>query len=115
MRITVLVVAMMLLVSFEANANFYKYKDSSGAVVITDSLENIPPKYRKNYKVVWDKDLEAKDPLARRKARARAKHEKLEQEKQQQRKADKKLQPSDGKRLVITVDEETGQIIRRME
>lgn len=114
MQIIVLVAAMVLLVSFEASANFYKYRDSSGSIVITDKLENIPPKYRKNYKVVWDKDLEAKDPLARKSAAAKAAYEKQEKE-QQQRKETEKLKPSDGKRLVITVDEETGQIIRRME
>jgi hypothetical protein len=115
MRVTMLLALMLLLFSAEAEANFYKYRDSSGNVVITDNLDNIPTKYRKSYKVIWDKDLEAKDPLAKRKAAARARLEKQEQEREQQRKNEKKLQPSDGKRLVITVDEETGQIIRRME
>jgi len=103
------------LATVDAKANFYKYKDSTGAVVITDDLESIPQKYRKQYKVIWDKDLEAKDPLAKRKAASRAIHEQQEQERQKQKAAEKKLKPSDGKRLVITVDEETGQIIRTME
>lgn len=115
MKIVVLLVGIFLLTTVDAKATFYKYKDSSGAVVITDNLENIPQKYRKQYKVVWDKDLEAKDPLAKRKAASRAIHEQQAQERQEQKKVEKKLQPSDGKRLVITVDEETGQIIRRME
>jgi hypothetical protein len=114
MRVIGLLVALLLVSSLEASANFYKYRDSSGAIVITDKLENVPPKYRKQYKVVWDKDLEAQYPLAKRKAAARAVHEKREQE-QQQRKAAEKQKPSDGKRLVITVDEETGQLIRTME
>jgi hypothetical protein len=112
---TVMIAGAILLLPPSGEANFYKYRDSSGNLVITDNLENIPPKYRNSYKVVWDKDLEAKDPLAKRKAAARARLEKQEQEREQQRKNEKKLQPSDGKRLVITVDEETGQIIRRME
>ena len=111
MKIIVLLIGIILLAAFDAKATFYKYKDSSGAVVITDDLESIPQKYRKQY---WEKDLEAKDPLAKRKAAARAIHEQQDQERQKQ-KAVEKLQPSDGKRLVITVDEETGQIIRRME
>jgi hypothetical protein len=115
LTMTAMVAGVILLLPLSGEANFYKYRDSSGNMVITDNLESIPPKYRKSYKVVWDKDLEAKDPLAKRKAAARARLEKQEQEREQQRKNEMKLQPSDGKRLVITVDEETGQIIRRME
>jgi hypothetical protein len=115
MKIMVLLIGIIMLAAFDARANYYKYKDSSGAVVITDDLESIPQKYRKQYKVIWDKDLEAKDPLAKRKAASRALHEQQEQAKHKQKAAEKKLKPSDGKRLVITVDEETGQIIRRME
>jgi hypothetical protein len=111
---TAMIAWAILSLPLSGEANFYKYRDSSGSIVITDKLENIPPKYRKNYKVVWDKDLEAKDPLARKSAAAKAAYEKQENE-QKQRKAAEKLQPSDGKRLVITVDEETGQVIRKME
>jgi len=118
MKITGLLVGMMLFVAFDARADFFKYKDSSGAVVITDKLENVPQKYRNQFKVIWDKDLEAKDPLARRRAAAwelQQKREKEQEQEQKQKKATKKLQPSDGKRLVITVDEETGELIRTME
>lgn len=114
MRSALMVAVMLLLIVTDSDANFYKYRDSNGAVVITDKLENIPPKYRKKYQVIWDKDLESRDPLARRKAAARAEHERLEREKQSDKAAGKR-QSSDGKRLVISVDEETGQIIRRME
>jgi len=115
MKIMILLVGIIMLAVSDANATFYNYKDSSGVVVITDDLESIPQKYRKQYKVVWEKDLEAKDPLAKRKAASKAIHEQQEQERQKQKAAEKKLKPSDGKTLVITVDEETGQIIRRME
>jgi hypothetical protein len=115
-----LLVGVMLFVAFDAEATFFKYKDSSGAVVITDKLENVPKKYRNQFKVIWDADLEAKDPLARRKAAAWELQQKREQEQQkeqqqEQKKTAKKLEPSDGKRLVITVDESTGELIRTME
>ena len=119
MRLTGLLVGMLLLVSVDAKATFFKYKDSSGAVVITDKLENVPEKYRKGCKAILDEDLDKKDSLKRRWAVSKEAREKQEQEKQgqeeQKRKAAKKLQPSDGKRLVITVDENTGEIIRTME
>jgi len=101
-----------------AQAEFYKYKDSSGALVITNRLEDVPRKYRKHVKVVWDEELTAKDPLARRTAAAEANREQQQrQQAQQQEKPGKagKLRPSDGKTLVITFDEETGQLIRTME
>jgi hypothetical protein len=99
-------------------AEFYKYKDSSGGLVITNKLEDVPRKYRKNVKVVWDDELTAKDPHARRAAAAEARR--VEQERKQalqkeKQGSEKKLQPSDGKRLVITLDEETGQLIKTME
>ena len=116
MKITGLLVGMMLFVSFDAGATFYKYKDSSGVVVITDNLESVPQKYRNQFKVIWDADLEAKDPVAKRRAAAWALQQKREQEQEQERKkAAEKKKSSDGKRLVITVDEETGQLIRTME
>lgn len=107
-------VGIMLIVAFEARADFYKYKDSSGAIVITDKLENVPQKYRNQFKVVWDADLEAKDPVAKRKAAAKAAQEKQEQQLKQRKEAEKK-KPTEGKRLVITVDEQTGEVIRRFE
>ena len=112
MRIVLVLVGIVLLVACDARAEFFKYKDSSGAVVITDKLENVPQKYRSQLKVVWDEDLEAKDPLKRREAAARAAQEKKDRE---QGRPAEKLKQSDGKRLVITVDEATGELIRRME
>jgi hypothetical protein len=120
--LSVLVIATLCLSPLEVQAEFFKYKDSSGTVVITNKLEDVPQKYRKNVKVIWDDDLAAKDPLARRTAAAEAQRKQQQrQQAQQQEKqpakqgGDRKLQPSDGKRLVITFDEETGQLIRTME
>jgi hypothetical protein len=107
-----------LLVPTNALAEFYKYKDSSGALVITNRFEDVPKKYRKRVKVVWDDELVAKDPHARRMAAAEAQRELRERQQAQQQEKQGgagKLQPSDGKRLVITLDEETGQLIRTME
>lgn len=114
MRVTCLVVGILMMASLDAGATFYKYRDSSGAIVITDKLENVPQKYRKQYKVILDEQLDARDSLKKRWAAAKESQERLEQE-QKQRKAAKKLMPSDGKRLVITVDEQTGELIRTME
>ena len=114
MRVMFILTGLLLMISFEAKAEFFKYKDSSGAVVITDKLENVPKKYRNQIKVVWDEELESKAPLKKREAVARDVQEKKERE-QKQRKPAEKLQPSDGKRMVITVDEETGEVIRTME
>lgn len=114
MKITGVLVGLMLILACDAGATFYKYKDSSGAVVITDKLENVPKKYRNQFKVIWDADLEAKDPLARRRAAARELQEDREKEQSKRREAEKK-KSSEGKRVVITVDEETGQLIRTLE
>ena len=98
----------------DAWSEFYKYKDNSGAVVITNKLEDVPQKYRQRVKVVWDADLEAKDPFARRRAEA----EKLRDQRElqmEQRKPVENKKGSDGKTLVISIDEETGQVIRRFE
>jgi|SRR6185369_2539622 len=110
--------AMLFLRPPDVQAEFYKYRDSRGALVITNKLEDVPKKYRKSVKVVWDDDLAAKDPLARRTAAAEAQRE--QQHRQQVRQQEKqgsagKTRPSDGKTLVITFDEETGQLIRTME
>ena len=113
-----LVVAVLTSSSSPACAEFYKYKDATGGLVITNKFEDVPKKYRKNVKVVWDEELTAKDPLARRMAAAEARREQQQrQQPQQQEKpgAAGKLKPSDGKTLVITFDEETGQLIRTME
>jgi hypothetical protein len=114
MRIAGLLVGMLLLVSVDAKATFFKYKDSSGAIVITDKLENVPAKYRKGCKAILDEDLDKKDSLKRRWAASEEAREKQEQEEQKRKSAEKK-KSSDGKRLVITVDENTGEIIRTME
>ena len=81
-----LLAGILILATFDADAEFFKYRDSSGAVVITDKLENVPKKYRNQLKVVWDEELEAKDPLKKREAAAIALQKKREQE-QKQRKA----------------------------
>lgn len=114
MRITGLVAALLLLASLDATATFYKYRDGSGAIVITDKLENVPQKYRTQYKVIFDEDLEAKDPLKRRWTAAKEAREKQELE-EQGRKAAGKKKSGGGKRLVITVDEQTGELIRTVE
>ncbi|MDA8415337.1 MAG: hypothetical protein M0023_16305 [Desulfobacteraceae bacterium] len=105
-----------LVLPAEARAEFFKYKDSSGAVVITDKLDNVPKKYRSRVKVIWDEDLDAKDPLARR----RAQSEKLREQRESQQNKDlqktaEKRNSDKGKTLVISIDEETGQLIRRFE
>ena len=114
MRIAGLLVGMLLLASIDARATFFKYKDSSGAIVITDKLENVPEKYRKNCKAIFDEDLEAKDPLKKRWKASEEAQKKKEQGEEKRKPAENK-KPSDGKRLVITVDENTGEIIRTME
>jgi len=98
----------------DALAEFYTYKDNGGNMVINNRLEDVPQKYRQRVKVVWDKDLESKDPLARRNAEA----EKIAEQRglrQDQRKTVEKKKTSDDKTLVIILDEETGQLIRRLE
>lgn len=114
MRIAGLLVGMLLLVSVDARATFYKYKDSSGAIVITDKLEKVPEKYRKRCKAIFDEDLDAKDSLKRRWTASEEARKKQEQEEQKRKPAENK-KSNNGKRLVITVDETTGEIIRTME
>ena len=97
-----------------ARADFFKYRDSSGAMVITNRLEDVPKKYRNKVKVVWDKDLEAKDSLARRKAAAKARREADEQQRAQSAPRES-TKSTEGKTLVIEFDEATGQLIRRFE
>jgi hypothetical protein len=101
----------------DAKAEFYKYKDSGGNLVITNKLADVPRKYRGRVKVVWDEELEAKDSLARRRAQAdrlRGERE-AQQEKQEQAHPVEKKKAKGGKTLVITLDEETGQLIRSFE
>jgi hypothetical protein len=101
----------------DAQAEFYKYKDSGGNLVITNKLADVPRKYRGRVKVIWDDELEAKDPLARRQAAAERQREQREQQQiQQERQKPAGLKtPDDGKTLVITIDEQTGEVIRRFE
>lgn len=100
----------------ESRADFFKYRDSDGNLIITNRFEDVPPKYRKKVKVVWDKDLESKDSVARKRA---ADKERFEQEeaaqKARQAAEEKKMMPTKGKTLVIELDENTGQLIRRFE
>lgn len=116
--VSIAVTVGLLLSASNARAEFYKYKDASGTLVITNKFEDVPLKYRKSVKVVWDEELVAKDPFAKRMAAAEARRE--EQQRQQAPPQEKqggagKLRSTDGKTLVITLDEETGQLIRTME
>ena len=116
---------MSLFLPPDAGAEFYKYKDSSGAVVITNKLADVPRKYRDRVKVIWDDELEAKDPLARKQAAAERQREQREQQQKQREQQQERQQerqkpaglknPNDGKTLVITIDEQTGEVIRRFE
>lgn len=99
-----------------SRADFFKYKDDGGNLVITNRIEDVPVKYRKRVKVVWDKDLAAKDPVAKRKAAALEQLEKQEADKKSRQNAEaKKNMSTKGKTLVIELDENTGQVIRRFE
>jgi hypothetical protein len=112
-----LCVVTLLLLPTVAGAEFFKYKDDGGNLIITNRMEDVPKKYRSRVKVVWDKDLEAKDPLARRNAEAEKLREEraLQQSKQEQPARIERKKTGDGKMLVITIDEETGQLIRTFE
>lgn len=114
-----LVAGMLCLPPVAAQADFFKYKDSSGAVVITNKFEDIPKKYRNSVKVVWDSELEAKDPLARRRAAAasaqREQQERQQASRQTQASSPEKKRSTKEKKLVITLDENTGEVIRKFE
>jgi len=114
MRTISLVAGIVLLVAATAHATFFKYKDSNGNIVITDKLENVPQKYRNKCKAIFDEELDAKDSLKRRWAASDEARKRREQE-EQKHKAIEKKKSGDGKQLVITVDERTGEIIRTME
>lgn len=105
-----------LVLATESRADFFKYKNDSGALIITNRFEDVPKKYRKRVKVVWDADLEAKDPVAKRRNAAREQYERQEAaNKAQQEAEEKKNSSKKGKTLVIELDENTGQLIRRFE
>jgi hypothetical protein len=124
---------MSLILPTDAGAEFYKYKDNSGSVVITNKLADVPRKYRDRVKVIWDDELEAKDPLVRKQAAAERQREQREQQQKQQKQQKQREQreqreqqqerqkpaglknPNDGKTLVITIDGQTGEVIRRFE
>ena len=114
---TVLFIIVFLLVPpQEARADFFKYKDNNGDFIITDRFENVPKKYRNRVKVVWDADLEAKDPVARRRTVAKEQYEQQEAANKARQEAEKKKNPvKKEKTLVIELDENTGQLIRRFE
>ena len=112
----------------DVQAEFYKYKDSGGNLVITNRLEDVPKKYRGRVKVIWDDELEAKDPLARKQAAPERQREQREQQQKQREQQQKQREqqherqkpaglknPNDGKTLVISIDEQTGEVIRRFE
>jgi hypothetical protein len=115
--VTCLFIGVLFFLPLNAWAEFYKYKDNSGNLIITNRLEDVPKKYLKRVKVVWDKDLEAKDPLARRRAEAEKLREQREQREllQEQRRTVENKNSNAGKTLVITFDEETGQLVRKFE
>jgi hypothetical protein len=111
----------VLLISTAARAEFYKYTDDTGAMVMTNRLEDVPKKYRKRVKVIWDDELSAKDPLARRQAASEAARSRREEQKNVEAQKTRNDQPkpqgtkTEGKTLVITLDEETGQIRKTWE
>lgn len=112
----ILAVILLLLPPPVARADFFKYKDNNGALIITNRFEDVPKKYRNRVKVVWDAELEAKDPVARRRAAAREQLEKQDAARKAQQEAEEKKNPTKkGKTLVIEFDENTGQMIRRFE
>lgn len=111
----VLIVAAVMVPS-PSMADFFKYKDNDGNLIITNRFEDVPKKYRHRVTVVWDKDLAAKDPVAKRSAAALEHYEQQEAAKRAQQQADEKKQQSKkGKTLVYELDEKTGQLIRRFE
>jgi hypothetical protein len=107
-----------LLTPADVNADFFKYKDNSGNLIITNRLEDVPKQYQNRVKVIWDKDLEAKDPLARRQAAAREQQEERERnaaEMQAKQESKNKRKAKKGETLVIEMDETTGEIKRHFE
>ncbi len=114
-RAACLAAALMMLAPLVARADFFKYKDDSGALIITNRFEDIPKKYHKRVKVTWDKDLEARDPLAKRQAAAREQYEQRESARTEQQEPKQKKQAKKGQTLVIEMDETTGEVKRRFE
>ncbi len=112
------VALLTLMAPVKARSDFFKYRDNSGSLIITNRFEDVPKKYQNRVKVIWDKDLEAKDPLAKRRAAAREQQEQRERQEADrlvQQDAKKKKQAKKGQTLVIEMDEATGEIKRRFE
>jgi len=61
-----LLVGIGVVITPSARADFYKYRDGSGAVCITNDPNTIPPKYRASMKVVRDEALEKKETDTRK-------------------------------------------------
>ncbi len=116
--VMIFVTVLTLLAPVKARSDFFKYKDNSGALIITNRFEDVPKQYQNRVKVIWDKDLEAKDPLARRQAAAREQQEQRERQeadRKAQQGAKEKKQAKKGQTLVIEMDETTGEVKRRFE
>jgi hypothetical protein len=113
--VLILIAAMQFLLPSESRADFFKYKDDGGNLIITNNFEDVPKKYRNRVKVVWDKELTAKDPVAKRSAAAQEQYEQQEAAKKAQLQAENNNPTKKGKTLVIELDENTGQLIRRFE
>jgi hypothetical protein len=112
------ITVLTLLAPAKSRADFFKYKDNSGALIITNRFEDVPKQYQNRVKVIWDKDLEAKDPLAKRQAAAREQNEQRERqeaESKAKQEAKEKKKAKKGQTLVIEMDEATGEIRRRFE
>lgn len=106
----------LFLLPDDSRADFFKYRDSDGNLIITNRYEDVPPKYRSKVKVVWDKDLESRDSVARKRTAAKEQFEKQEAAgKIRQDAEEKKKRSTKGKTLVIELNENTGQLIRRFE
>lgn len=114
--VSLLILLSLLLMPSFSNADFFKYKDSDGNLIITNRFEDVPEKYRNRVKVIWDADLEAKDPLARRSAAAKEQYERQEAARKSKPEAgEKKNGAKKGKTLIVEMDESSGQLIRRYE
>lgn len=114
--VLIFTIVLQLLLQTESRADFFKYRNDSGALIITNRFEDVPKKYRNRVKVVWDADLETKDPVARRQAAAKEQYERQEAARKARQEAEVKKNPvKKGEKLVIELDENTGQLIRRFE
>lgn len=110
-----IICAAAILMPTIACADFFKYKDAAGNLIITNRFEDVPPKYRKRVKVIWDSDLEARDPLKRRQAAAEAQRVKEDAARKAQEEQNAGSTTSTkGKTLVYELDD-AGQLIRKFE